>query len=199
MILDYGLSFTGAVAIPGTTLKFADNVTTTGATSNFYLDLALGQTSTAGANPVGGLPPAQSTPNTQPFRDLGIGDDPAMKILVQCTTAFSGGTNIVVNFQGAPDSGTGTQGSYSTYYASPSYTIAGGFLVPGARLMDMDVPRPPAGVPEPRYLKLNFAITGTMSGSNIFGAIVLDRFDQVYNAFVNSVSGGYVAGVTVAN
>jgi hypothetical protein len=64
----------------------------------------------------------------------------------------------------------------------------------------MDVPRPPAGVAEPRFLQLNFTNSGTnFATANVFGAIVLDRFDQVYNALVNSTSGGYPAGVVVAN
>jgi hypothetical protein len=194
MILDGQLCFTGGTALPNGGPTVAQALTTTADSTN-VIDLALGQTNTGGGLPLSAI----NVNNTQPFRDLGIGDDPAMKILVQALTTFTSGTNIVVNFQGAPDSGTGTQGSYSTYYASPTYTVAGGLLVPGARLMDMDVPRPPAGVPEPRFLKLNFAISGTMATANIFGAIVLDRFDQVYNALVNSTSGGYPAGITVAN
>jgi hypothetical protein len=204
MILDYGLSFTGAVAIPGTTLKFADNVTTTGATSNFYIDLALGQTSTAGANPVGGLPPAQSSPNTQPFRDLGIGDDPAMKILIQAVGNAWGGTTgtLTVALQAAPDNGSGAPGSFVTYYSSTAVTYnqinaqAGGL-----RLMDMDMPRPPATIAEPRFLQLLYTVSVTATGTANFlvGTLVLDRFDQVYNSTVNTISGGYPAGVVVLN
>jgi hypothetical protein len=196
MILDGQLCFTGGTALPNGGPTVAQALTTTADSTNI-IDLALGQTNTGGGLPLSAI----QTNNAQPFRDLGIGDDPAMKLLVQCATTFSGaGAAVVANFQGAPDSGTGTTGAFTTYYASPSYTVAGGFLVAGARLMDMDVPRPPAGVPEPRFLKLNFAVSGgTFTGSNIFGAIVIDRFDQVYNALVNSTSGGYPAGVTVAN
>ena len=84
MILDGQLMFTGGpggigAVGPGTSLRTVDLVTATGATSNNILDLAQGQTNT---NAVA-LPPSASSPNAQPFRDIGIGDDPAMKILVQ--------------------------------------------------------------------------------------------------------------------
>src|SRR6266481_5188384 len=77
-------------------------------------------------------------------RDIGIGDDPAMKLLVQIsTTVTSGGAaTLQVALQGAPDSGTGTEGAFVTWYTSPVYALA--TLIAGARLLDMDMPRPPA-------------------------------------------------------
>ena len=196
MILDGQLCFTGGTALPNGGPTVAQAITAT-ATSTNIIDLALGQTNTAGGLPLSAI----QTNNAQPFRDLGIGDDPAMKILVQCVTTFTvGNGNFSVQFQGSPDSGTGTAGGFVTYYSTPTFTVAGGFLIAGARLMDMDVPRPPAGVAEPRFLQLYFTNSGTnFATANVFGAIVLDRFDQVYNALVNSTSGGYPAGVVVAN
>src|SRR5450631_1056776 len=83
--------------------------------------------------------------NLQGARDMGIGDNPALKIVVQVIVAFtSGGAGTLsVAFQGAPDNGSGAPGSYTTYYVSPVYALATVAVI-GARLMDMDVPRPPA-------------------------------------------------------
>ena len=210
MILDGQLMFTGGpggigAVGPGTSLRTVDLVTATGATSNNILDLAQGQTNT---NAVA-LPPSASSPNAQPFRDIGIGDDPAMKILVQAlvvpgTTGWQPpAATIAVSLQGSPDSGTGTPAGFTTYYTS---TATSGTSINaqagGARLMDMDMPRPPAGVAEPRFLQLLYTVAGgPFTGVNnlLLATLVLDRADQVYNATVNTIWGGYPAGVTVAN
>jgi hypothetical protein len=204
MILDAALLFTGGpsgVAPPGTTLKIADNVLATASTSSQYIDLALGQTSTAGANPVGGLPIATATPSVQPFRDLGIGDDPAMKILIQpIGTGWTGATSLAVNLQASPDNGSGAPAGFVTYYSSPAVTTAN--LNLGQRLMDMDMPRPPAGIAEPRFLQLSYTVAGgpfTGTANFLVGTLVLDRADQVYNATNNAIWGGYAPGVVVAN
>src|SRR5215472_6152617 len=158
MILDGQLMFTGGAGgigavPPGTTLRIADLVTATGATSNQILDLAIGQTNLAG-----GLPPSATSPSTQPFRDLGIGDDPAMKILVQAIGGSwaPGAATLAVSLQAAPDSGTGTPGAFVTWYTSVavSGTTINSATAASTRLMDMDMPRPPAGSPIPRFLQL---------------------------------------------
>jgi hypothetical protein len=211
MILDSLLLFTGGpggigTAPPGTTLRIADNVTATGATSNNILDLALGQTSTAGVNPVGGLPPATQIPigvgpNVQPSRDLGIGDDPALKILVQpIGTGWTGATSLAVALQASPDNGSGAPAGFVTYYSSPAVTTAN--LNLGQRLMDMDMPRPPAGIGVPRFLQLLYTVAGgpfTGTANFLVAGLVLDRADQMYNATNNAIWGGYPAGVVVAN
>jgi hypothetical protein len=209
MILDAGLLFTGGpsgVAPPGTTLKIADNVLANASTSNQYIDLALGQTSTAGVNPVGGLPPATQVPigvgpNVQPFRDIGIGDDPAMKILIQpIGTGWTGATSLAVNLQASPDNGSGAPAGFVTYYSSTAVTTAN--LNLGQRLMDMDMPRPPAGIAEPRFLQLSYTVAGgpfTGTANYLVGTLVLDRADQVYNTTNNAIWGGYPAGVVVPN
>lgn len=148
-----------------------------------------------------GLPTSSTTVlGVGQARDIGIGDDPAMKLLVLVTTAFtSGGAGtLAVNFQGAVDTAAGNPAAYSTYYTTPTYALA--TLVAGARLMDMDVPRPPAGIAVPRFLRLTYVIgTATMTAGTVEALIVLDRMDQMYNSTVNSTMGGYPAGITVAN
>jgi hypothetical protein len=192
MILDGQLMFTGAVAPPGTTLLIADNITASGNSTN-TIDLGPGPTNTA-------RPPSQTSPSVQPFRDIGIGDDPAMKILIQpLGTGFAGGTSLAVGIAGAQDNGSGAPGAFTTWYTSPVTTLAN--LNLGMRLMDMDMPRPPAGQPIPRFLRLAYTVVGPFTGTANFllGTLVLDRMDQAYNASTNSIMGGYAAGVTVAN
>jgi len=201
MILDNLLLFSGtsngASGVPALDSLHDRPTTGTQASSNI-LDLAQG----TAANPA--LPPSQTqsagppATTAQPIRDLGIGDDPALKILVVVTTALTGGTTLTVNLQGAPDSGTGTPGSFTTWWSSPSYGVA--VLLTGSRLMDMDMPRPPLGSPEPRFIQLQYVSTGTFTAGALLASLVLDRHDQIYNnAGVNSLLGGYPAGITVPN
>jgi hypothetical protein len=133
----------------------------------------------------------------QGARDMGIGDDPALKLLVQVTTAFTGLTSLAVALQGAPDSGTGTPGTFVTWWTGPAVLLAS--LTAGARLYDMDMPRPPAGVPVPRFLQMNYQIVGTGTGGTIKAYIVLDRMDQMYNASDNARMGAYPPGIVITN
>jgi hypothetical protein len=133
----------------------------------------------------------------QGARDIGIGDDPAMKLLVLVTTAFTGLTSLQVSLQGAPDNGAGAPAAFVTWYSSPVVVLAN--LVVGNRLLDMDMPRPPPGQPIPRFLQLAYTIAGSGTGGVVKSWIVLDRHDLVYNATSNFIHGGYPAGVVVNN
>jgi hypothetical protein len=138
--------------------------------------------------------------NNAGARDLGIGDDPALKILCQVTTTFTsaGSPTLTVNLQGATDNGSGAANAFSTWWSSPAYALA--TLVQGARLMDMDMPRPPAGIAVPRFLQLQYVIaTATVTAGNVSAFLVLDRHDQMYQSTANSTLGGYPAGITIAN
>lgn len=133
-------------------------------------------------------------------RDIGIGDDPAMKLLVQVVTTFTsaGAATLAVSLQGAVDNGAGAPAAFSTWYTSPVYALAN--LVAGSRLMDMDMPRPPDGIAIPRYLQLSYAIaTATVTAGNLSAFLVLDRMDIPYQGTNNAIMGGYPAGVTVNN
>jgi hypothetical protein len=135
--------------------------------------------------------------NLQGARDMGIGDDPALKLLVVVTVAFTVGTSLQINLTGATDNGSGAPNAFSVWWGTPVYTEA--TLVIGARLMDMDMPRPPDGVAVPRFLQLQYVTVGTHSTGKLMGAIVLDRIDQMYQSTQNAILGGYPAGITVAN
>src|SRR6185369_7714583 len=122
MILDALLRFSNAQVITATAVS--DNVIDLGITS--------------------GIP---SSANGGGARDIGVGDDPAMKLLVQVGTAFATLTSLTVALQGAIDDGTGNPASFSTWWASTAIAVAS--LVAGARLLDMDMPRPPQGIAVP--------------------------------------------------
>jgi hypothetical protein len=131
-------------------------------------------------------------------RDIGIGDDPAMKLLVLVTTTFTSGgaPTLTVNLQGAPDNGSGGEGAFTTMLIGATATLAQ--LVVGARLLDDDMPRPVPGQPIPRFLRLNFVIAAaTTTAGNCSAFLVLDRHDLPEQS--NAVLGGYPPGVVVAN
>lgn len=145
-------------------------------------------------------PAIPSNANGGGARDMGIGDDPALKLLVQVSTTFtSGGAGTLsVAIQGAPDNGSGAPGSYTTWWTSPTYALA--TLVAGARLLNMDFPRPPAGVAVPRFVRLLYTVAGaTMDTGAISAYLVLDRDDQMYNSTNNAVLGGYPPGIAISN
>jgi hypothetical protein len=139
--------------------------------------------------------------NLQGARDIGIGDGPALNLLVQVVTAFTsaGLATLSVALQGATDNGSGAPASFNSWWTSPTYALAT-IAVAGARLYDMDMPRPPAGIAIPRFLRLNYTIgTATTTGGTVGAYIVLDRIDQPYQSTGNAVMGGYPAGITIAN
>ena len=131
-------------------------------------------------------------------RDMGIGDNPALKLLVQVSTVFAGGTSLQVTLQGSISDSVGDPSSWTSWWSSPAYATA--TLTPvGVRLLDMDFPRPPAGIAVPRFVRLLYTIVGTMTAGQVVAGVVLDRPDQMYQSTGNAVSGGYPAGINVAN
>lgn len=133
-------------------------------------------------------------------RDMGVGDDPALKFVVQVGTTFTsaGAATLSVAIQGAPDNGSGAPGAFITWWVSPAYALA--TLNAGSRLLDMDFPRPPDGIAVPRYVRLLYTVAAaTFTAGTISGYVVLDRDDQMYNGTDNAIMGGYPAGINVAN
>lgn len=188
MILDNLLMFTGnsnGQAIAGVTQAGNVDLPTTGTqVSSNIIDLGI----------TSGIPASASGGGA---RDIGIGDKPALKLLVQVTVAITGGTSLQINLQGAVDNGAGAPAAFSVWWSSPVYVEA--TLTAGARLMDMDMPRPPDGIAVPRYLQLGYISVGTHSAGRLEGCVVIDRMDAMYNATNNAIMGGYPAGVVVAN
>lgn len=184
MILDNLLTFTGTSngATGGITSGAQTDAPTTGtqAASNI-IDLG-----------VSGLP---SSANGGGARDLGVGDDPSLKFSAMVIAAFTAGTSLQLQLQGAPDNGSGAPGSYTTMWTSAA--IAEASLVAGAQLANIDVPRVVFGQALPRFLKLNFISVGTHSTGTIECNIVLDRDDQIMGT--GGAYSGYPAGLTVVN
>lgn len=133
----------------------------------------------------------------QGARDMGIGD-PALKFYVAVTTAFvsAGGGTLQVHFQGAADDGTGNPSTYNTYVSSPIYAIAA--LIAGARLLDIDWPRPPAGIGIPRFVRFLYQVaTATITTGKVSAYVVLDRQDQIVSSA--GYQSGYAPGITINN
>ena len=187
MILDALLQWTGGSSAPGNNDGATDSPTTGTQTSSNIVDLA---------GPA--LPASQATAPSAgtPGRDMGIGDDPALKILVQVTTAFASGTSLQIGFQGAPDNGSGAPGTYQTIVLGEVATEA--TLIVGSRLLDIDWPRTgPLNRDPPRFIQLQYVNAGTHTAGKLRGLAVLDRHDQVENNA--AVLSGYPAGIVVAN
>jgi Bbp16-like protein len=185
MILDALLAFdTNYVMLAGTT-------GTVGAhSSTNQIDLGVGTV----ANPA--IP---SFAQGGGARDIGIGDKPAMKLLVQVSVTMVGATaTLRIDLQGAVDNGAGAPAAFVTWWSSPAYAVTA--LNAGSRLFEMDMPRPPDGVAIPRFLQLNYQIaTAALSAGALQSYIVIDRDDQPYQGLDNSIQGGYPAGIVVAN
>ncbi len=129
-------------------------------------------------------------------RDIGVGDKPSLKCLVDVTAAFNVVTSLQIALQGAPDNGSGAPGAFTTYVTGPVVALAA--LIQGARLLEVDVPRPPAGVALPRYLQLSYIIVGgTNTTGRLKGWIVIDRIDIPGSQA--GVLSGYPPGITIAN
>lgn len=181
MILDGLLRWTGASGGVGNNDGATDSPTTGTQVSSNIFDIG-----------ISGLPVSASGGGA---RDLGIGDDPAMKLLVIVTTTFTGGTSLQVNIQGAPDNGSGSPGAFTTMLSGA--VVAEASLIQGARLLDDDMPRPVPGQALPRFLQLQYVSVGTHGAGKLNGYMVLDRVDLPAQA--NAVLGGYPPGITIAN
>jgi hypothetical protein len=205
MIIDGFLAF----ATPASPYQVANaagtNTIGLGAGNPQIVDIGLGLQTTS--NPSGLAIPGVAAGGGA--RDLGIGDDPSLKLLVEVvgTTGFTsaGTTTAQLVIQGAPDSGSGAPGAFSTFASGPVITtVSGGTQqvpgAPGGRLCDIDLPRQPEGTALPRYFQLQLVTTGTGTGNPntlLAAAIVLDRIDQPWGS--TGVLSGYPPGVAIAN
>lgn len=143
-----------------------------------------------------GLSGIPTSANGGGARDMGIGDDPDLKLVVQVDTAFAsaGSTGTIqVAVQYAPDDGSGGIGSWVTAATGPLYTIP----AVGAQLFNAPLPRPKDGL-VPRFCRLLYTIaTQTMTAGKVNSHLVLNRVDQPNQA--SGFLGAYPAGINVAN
>lgn len=129
------------------------------------------------------------------FRDLGVdgGEYAVPKLMCLVTTTFTttNAATLSVGIQGSTDNST-----WTTYVTSQAYAVA--TLTAGQRLFDIDLPRPPAGVAIPRYLRLAYTVgTGVFSAGAVTSALVMQRQDQPVSTA--GVVSGYPSGFTVSN
>lgn len=167
MILDNALTFTGTSngATGGITSGAQTDSPTTGTqNSSNVVDLGV----------ISGVPSSAAGGGA---RDIGTGDNPALKLSVIVTTTFTGGTNLSLQLQGAPDNGSGAPGSYTIMWQSPAAVVEASLLA-GTPLANVDVPRPAPGQAAPRFLRLVFVSSGTHGAGAVEGQIVIDRDDQ---------------------
>ncbi len=183
MILDGLLTFSGTSngASGGITSGAQTDSPTTGTqTASNIIDLG-----------ISGLPTSASGGGA---RDISVGDNPMLKLSATVTTAFTGGTSLQLQLAGAPDNGSGGQGTYTIMWTGPAVVEAN--LVVG-QIANIDVPRPVAGQVLPRFYRLQYISVGTHSAGAIEAQIVIDRMDQIMGAA--GVMSGYPAGITVSN
>lgn len=183
MILDSLWLFTGGTGGVGNADGATDSPTTGTQNSSNIVDVGI----------ISGLP--VSAVGGGGARDLGIGDDPALKLMVNINVAFLSGTSLQIGIQGAPDAGNNTPGAWTTYASGPVIAVAQ--LLNGFRGFDVDMPRVAPGVNIPRYYRLSYVNVGTFTAGKIEGLFVLDRNDQVIST--TGASSGYPAGITVQN
>lgn len=185
MILDGFLTFTGSAqgASGGIQSTAYGDLPTTGTTvASNIIDLGVNS----------GVP---SDANGGGARDIGVGDDPSLKLSAIMAVGLTAGGTIQLELDGAPDN-AGVPGSYTVMWQSQA--IAAAQAVAGFQLCNVDVPRVVPGQPIPRYLRLRFIQGSTANTAGIVEAqIVIDRDDQIVGT--GGAYSGYPAGITVAN
>jgi len=110
-------------------------------------------------------------------RDMGIGMD--LQLLVLSNRLFAGGTSVQISLQGAPDNGSGAQGTYAIFAQTPAITLAQLNATPGM-LFPIALPRPPyGGFGLPRFFKLVYTVSGTFTAGAVLAHLLLNREDNI--------------------
>lgn len=159
MFLDGALTFNTAVGTP--------QVITTTADSS-VIDVTGAGVGTSPAM-INGFPAT----NTAMANDYGLGDGVAIPhVVVNVTTAGVGAGTIQISVKAAPDSGTYTEGSYTTLVQTPTIvfsTLALGDII--------SIPLPPTrytvGEAGPRFYKLTYTVSGS-TGVSVLANLVLN-------------------------
>lgn len=109
-------------------------------------------------------------------RDMSVGTK--IDLLVLSNRAFAGGTSVQVSFQGAPDNGSGAEGTYVTYASSPVITLAQLNAAPGL-ILPIELPGMPyGGLALPRFYKLVYTVVGIFTLGAVISTLIRNR-DQV--------------------
>lgn len=132
-------------------------------------------------------------------RDLGIGDDPALKLLITTPVAATSGGSATLQFEldGAVDNGFGApSGTWTVMWQSQAIGYA--TLTAGAAIGNIDLPRVVPGQAPPRFFRIRFIVAAaTVTAGTVEAAIVIDRWDQPLGT--TGAASGYPAGINIAN
>jgi hypothetical protein len=129
--------------------------------------------------------------NTAIGVDIGQGDGMAIPYVVCCvTTAFvsAGAATLQIVLQGAPDNGSYSPGTWTTYFTSTVFTTAQ--LAAGQMLFFQVPPRPLSGQPGtalPRFYKLSYTVaSATFSAGKFNSGILLNPPNGLVSTLYNS-------------
>jgi hypothetical protein len=115
-------------------------------------------------------------------RDLGVGDDPALKVQFIVTQTFLSGTSLQLAIQAILEA---------------NLVAATATNPPFFQLGNIDFPRVAPGQPLPRFLRVQYTTVGTHTAGALTAEVVLDRDDQIISS--TGYQSGYPAGITIAN
>ena len=124
--------------------------------------------------------------NTAIGYDIGGGDGEAIPYLyVAVTTTGTGSGTVTFSLSAAPDSGTGTEGTYTQLYQSK--TFVGTTLIAGRYLI---VPVPLTlwtfGEALPRFYKITYTVSGTVGAVKFLSGIVLNPQESTLSGQYNN-------------
>jgi len=118
-------------------------------------------------------------------RDMGIGDDPAIKVLCLVETAFTtdstNASTLTVQFQVSTDSTT-----WTTLAQTPALLAAS--LADKNKIFPIDFPALPSYVALPQYVRLNYDVgvaafaTGKLSTYMVLGRDDIIQYPKNYNS-----------------
>ena len=127
--------------------------------------------------------------NLQGARDIGIGDDPALILVVQSIAAFTaaGAATMTIALQYSADNVT-------YYVAAEVPVIPKASMGANTKLVQMPLPHRPPQMAAfnllPRYMKLTYTVaTGPMTAGSIYAGILLDAQANI----------AYAPGIAIAN
>jgi hypothetical protein len=115
-------------------------------------------------------------------RDMGAaGMGLPLTVALNGITASGTATTLQLDFQGAPDNGSGAPGTWTTYVSTGPMTVAEIEALTGeAYAFGINVPARPPGVPLPRFYQLLKTVAGgTLTAGTIFAGLTTGRDDQV--------------------
>lgn len=122
---------------------------------------------------IGGVPNASGLQNTTLGFDMGVGDGmarPYVFVLVTATTTVTG--TLSISLKAAPDSGTYTEGTYTTLYTSAGLT--GSTQLAANKWLYFPVPPVLQAEANPRFYKLTYTVVSGSISLSLSAGIVVD-------------------------